>query len=78
VKRALGIPEPFVWLCHCLSGGLPRDLGRVAIALHDLKDKHSRIDDFTRALVRQDLAMDRFNVNSDLRGVLTLPDQPDV
>lgn len=54
-QRALGIPKPFVWLCHCLSGGLPRDLGRVAIALHDLGD--GRLSEVTQALVRNDLAV---------------------
>ncbi|MEU3646886.1 hypothetical protein AB0E59_26130 [Lentzea sp. NPDC034063] len=56
-QRALGIPQPFVWLCHCLSGGLPRDLGRVAIALHDLNDKHTRLGDITHALVRNELTV---------------------
>ncbi|WP_027930334.1 hypothetical protein [Amycolatopsis thermoflava] len=28
--RVLGLPEPFVCLCHCLAGGLPRELIRVA------------------------------------------------
>ncbi|GGP87071.1 hypothetical protein [Saccharothrix coeruleofusca] len=54
-QRALGIPMPFVWLCHCLSGGLPRDLGRTAIALHDLQAEHTRLTHVTRALLRQDL-----------------------
>ncbi len=27
-RRVMGIPEPFLCLCHCLSGGLPRDLLR--------------------------------------------------
>ncbi|MGV9365771.1 hypothetical protein [Amycolatopsis sp. NPDC003731] len=35
-KRAFGIPEPFIHLCYCLSGGLPRELRRVAVALYDL------------------------------------------
>lgn len=56
-QRALGIPEPFVWLCHCLSGGLPRDLGRVAIALHDLKDECPELVDMTRALVQHELML---------------------
>ena len=56
-QRALGIPKPFVWLCHCLSGGLPRDLGRVAIALHDLSDTCTRLSEITRALVRNDLTI---------------------
>jgi hypothetical protein len=29
-KRVIDLHEPFVRLCHCLSGGLPRDLIRVA------------------------------------------------
>lgn len=29
-RRVIGFPGPFVCLCHCLSGGLPRDLIRVA------------------------------------------------
>ncbi|MEW2507969.1 transcriptional regulator [Amycolatopsis sp. NPDC047767] len=28
-RRVLGLPEPFVCLAHCLSGGLPRELIRV-------------------------------------------------
>ena len=31
--RIVGLPQPFLWLCHCLSGGLPRDLVRVARAM---------------------------------------------
>ncbi|MBW4722168.1 hypothetical protein [Saccharothrix obliqua] len=57
-RRALGIPEPFVWLCHCLSGGLPRDLGRTAIVLHDLYEQQNRklrLADAARSLVRRDL-----------------------
>jgi len=29
-KRVIGMPDAFIRLCHCLSGGLPRDLIRVA------------------------------------------------
>ncbi|GAA3868706.1 hypothetical protein GCM10022243_37910 [Saccharothrix violaceirubra] len=57
-RRALGIPEPFVWLCHCLSGGLPRDLGRTAIALHDAHKRQKgpwHLADAARLLVRRDL-----------------------
>ncbi|MET8847912.1 hypothetical protein [Amycolatopsis sp. NPDC004625] len=35
-RRTIGIPEPFVCLCHCLSAGLPRDLERVAIRMYDI------------------------------------------
>jgi hypothetical protein len=30
--RAIGLPEPFIALFHCLSGGMPRDLLRTARA----------------------------------------------
>jgi len=56
-QRALGIPEPFVWLCHCFSGGLPRDLGRAAMALHDLQDQHSHLAYLTKAMIQQDLVI---------------------
>ncbi|WP_394616453.1 hypothetical protein JNUCC0626_43485 [Lentzea sp. JNUCC 0626] len=76
-QRALGIPEPFVWLCHCLSGGLPRDLGRVAIALHDLDDQCTRLGDVTQALVRSDLTVKvRAFGHSAKRAARTDEDEP--
>ncbi|UQS27547.1 KAP family NTPase [Amycolatopsis thermalba] len=35
-RRVPGLPEQFVCLCHCLSGGLPRDLRRTVVELLDL------------------------------------------
>lgn len=32
-RRMIGIPDPFLALCHCLSGGLPRDLLRMCRTL---------------------------------------------
>jgi hypothetical protein len=32
-KRVAGLPRPFIGLCHCLAGGLPRDLVRYARTL---------------------------------------------
>jgi hypothetical protein len=55
--RAIGIPRPFIWLCHCLSGGLPRDLERVAITVHDLSDTCPSLEDFARAVVHTELAV---------------------
>ncbi|ANZ38555.1 hypothetical protein BBK82_23325 [Lentzea guizhouensis] len=76
-QRALGIPEPFVWLCHCLSGGLPRDLGRVAIVLHDLNTEHTRLGAMTRALVFHDLALKvRAFVHTARRSSRTEEDDP--
>ena len=59
-QRAIGIPEPFVCLCHCLSGGLPRELGRTATTLHDLyteaKDSDDRrLPSIAQAMVAADL-----------------------
>jgi hypothetical protein len=36
-KRVTGLPVPFVCLCHCLSGGLARDLIRVARNLFETR-----------------------------------------
>jgi hypothetical protein len=35
-SRAIGLPDPFLWLCHCLSGGLPRELIRIARTVVDV------------------------------------------
>ncbi|TNC22747.1 P-loop NTPase fold protein [Amycolatopsis alkalitolerans] len=35
-RRVIGLPEPFVCFAHCFSGGLPRDLIRVARAMMDV------------------------------------------
>lgn len=34
-RRLVGVPEPFSCLCHCLSGGLPRDLRRSTVDMID-------------------------------------------
>ena len=42
-RRVLGLPVPFQALCHCLSGGLPRDLIRVARELVE-QERQQRIE----------------------------------
>jgi hypothetical protein len=37
-RRAIGLPYPFVALCHILSGGVPRELMRVARTVFDLRN----------------------------------------
>ncbi|WP_433303201.1 hypothetical protein ACQP2F_11360 [Actinoplanes sp. CA-030573] len=57
VQRVLRLPEPYVWLCHCLSGGLPRDLNRAVRLLYDVH-AHRGMTDFAQLaaeLVRHDL-----------------------
>jgi hypothetical protein len=38
--RTVGVTEPFICLCHCLSGGRPGDLHAVASALNDSYLRH--------------------------------------
>ena len=42
-RRIIGLPMPFVDLCHCLSGGLARDLIRAARNLIDLGQRFERL-----------------------------------
>ncbi|MFS8104569.1 hypothetical protein LFM09_46455 [Lentzea alba] len=58
VQRVLRLPEPYVWLCHALSGGLPRDLNRIVHHMYDLRASQqiSDLASLTRELVGQDLA----------------------
>jgi hypothetical protein len=37
-RRAIGLPYPFVALCHILSGGVPRELMRVARTVFDVRN----------------------------------------
>ncbi len=57
-RRAIGMTVPFLCLCHCLSGGLPRDLIRIARELLELS-RASRVGqnltDLTRALITSDM-----------------------
>ncbi|MEU4766389.1 NACHT domain-containing protein [Actinosynnema sp. NPDC023794] len=57
VQRVLRLPEPFVWLCYALSGGLPRDLNRIVRQLYDARTElgPDRFDRLALELIRQDL-----------------------
>jgi hypothetical protein len=57
-RRAIGMNVPFLCLCHCLSGGLPRDLIRVARDLLELSrvpQARQNLTDLTRELVTSDM-----------------------
>nr|CEL22645.1 hypothetical protein [Kibdelosporangium sp. MJ126-NF4]CTQ89786.1 hypothetical protein [Kibdelosporangium sp. MJ126-NF4] len=56
--RVIGIPEPFGFLCHCLSGGLPRELIRSLrrVAEHRRDRKPTSLSVICRKLVLDDLA----------------------
>jgi hypothetical protein len=58
--RVIGMPEPFLCLAHCMSGGLARDVIRVARSMVSMVDKAGdddplRLDDVCGALLRDDV-----------------------
>lgn len=57
VQRVLRLPEPFVWLCHALSGGLPRDLNRTVRQMYDIcAEAHvNQLAALATGLIKQDL-----------------------
>jgi hypothetical protein len=58
IKRRTVMPEPFTALCHCLSGGLPRDLIRAARTLYRLNGElalDGSLDKVTQAVITEDL-----------------------
>ena len=40
-QRVIGLPYPFVALCHVLSGGVPRELMRIARSVFDVRNSKS-------------------------------------
>jgi hypothetical protein len=58
IRRRTIMPEPFIALCHCVSGGLPRDLIRAARSLYRLKAEYQldgSLENLTRAFIAEDL-----------------------
>ncbi|GAA1283822.1 hypothetical protein Psi02_29700 [Planotetraspora silvatica] len=57
-RRVVGLTEPYVAFCHCLSGGLPRDLIRAARRVvrngHDLSEA-ATLARICSAIIREDL-----------------------
>ena len=43
-RRAIGLPYPFMALCHILSGGIPRELMRVARSVFDVRNNGQNIN----------------------------------
>ena len=55
-SRVIGLPEPFLCLVHCLSGGLPRDVIRTARAVVAASEEERRpIDEVCAELVAEDI-----------------------
>lgn len=58
-RRLVGVPEPFSCLCHCLSGGLPRDLRRSTVDMLDAVRETGARDLASVAAVMIDRELDR-------------------
>jgi hypothetical protein len=58
-RRVIGVPVPFLDFCHCMAGGLPRDLIRIFRALFDEHDQsnsgESSLSTLCGSLIRVDL-----------------------
>lgn len=57
-KRVVGLSEPYIWLCHCLAGGLPRDLIRSCVQLIRIGRQlgpDALIDRLARAVITEEL-----------------------
>ena len=52
-RRVIGMSPPFVCLCHCLAGGLPRELIRVARSVVDAQS--TTLEGICLELIRSDL-----------------------
>jgi hypothetical protein len=67
-KRVVGLSEPYIWLCHCLSGGLPRDLIRACVQVIRIGQRYSPdqrlLERLTRAVVAEEL---RDKANATMR-----------
>ncbi|GIF25452.1 hypothetical protein Ate02nite_81820 [Paractinoplanes tereljensis] len=54
--RGVLLPEPYLWLCHALSGGLPRDLLRSVLQLATVStDPNDELPDLARKLIESDV-----------------------
>jgi hypothetical protein len=58
-RRVIGVPVPFLDFCHCMAGGLPRDLIRIFRALFDehlqSNSGESSLSTLCGSLIRADL-----------------------
>jgi hypothetical protein len=80
-SRAIGFPYTAVLLCHALSGGLPRELIRVArgcVSLRNLSNKPLPIKDLAGTIVHSEIASilsvatDQANAANDQKAMIAL------
>ncbi len=76
-RRAIGLPYPFVAVCHILSGGVPRELMRVARTVFDLRNAgvHAASEEVDCSAIAQQVVMREFR--SVRRGLMPLAAQLD-
>jgi hypothetical protein len=75
--RITGVPEPFLALAYCQSGGLPRDLLRAAdrmISLAEPGDAGTPLPQVARDAVHRDFIGKRDAVTSAIKSILVEPD----
>jgi hypothetical protein len=74
-ERTIGMPLPFMLLCHVMAGGLPRDVIRMARAILEPDAKERSLAQVTAILVRS-------QVQAKVRGTLVaagrLPEAPEI
>jgi hypothetical protein len=75
-KRVVLLPVPFVALCYCLSGGLARDLIRVARNLFEERDRSGQreLSELCRRVVQAELATRTNAVVAAMKGIELEPD----
>lgn len=76
-RRVAGITDPFVALCYALSGGLPRDVLRIARALVEIRSREGAtgdIRDLTTALVAHELSLTKHALLRGRTGNDTTPE----
>jgi len=71
-RRAIGLPYPFIALCHILSGGVPRELMRVARGVFDIRnDRYNvKLDQVDCSVIARDVVSRE--LNSVRQGLLQL------
>lgn len=79
-RRLVGVPVPFVCLCYCLSGGLPRDLIRAARNVVDLGKQGTSISlrQVTEAIVAEELASKTHGVASAMKNADIEPESTEL
>ncbi|KAA2264862.1 hypothetical protein F0L68_07240 [Solihabitans fulvus] len=85
--RVLGVPEPFLCLAHCMSGGLARDVLRVTRSMVALVEAEAEadtdanadpsLDAVCRALVREDVQRKSHAFQLAVGGLTTTEDTTD-